>query len=184
MVRNQAGIIFAFLLFLNPCHLVYARVVMGAAPGSFQYYKGVRSYNDHDYVQAMAWLKISARYKYYSEADLYVGLMYQQGLGVQRSYGRAYHWYLRAAKKGNVDAMVCIGLLYENGLGHHRDFQKAMSYYQEGAKRGSASACNALGEMYAKGEGVSPDYNQAFDWFKKSAEKGDPIGENLLGSFL
>lgn len=39
------------------------------------------------------------------------------GEGVEKDYGKAMDWYLKAFKKGNGDAYSNIGVMYRDGLG-------------------------------------------------------------------
>ena len=52
-----------------------------------------------------------------SEAMMYLGQMFDEGLGVEKDAYKAYHWYKRAANKGDVDGIYNTGLCYLNGDG-------------------------------------------------------------------
>ncbi|NOZ35740.1 MAG: tetratricopeptide repeat protein [Chlorobi bacterium] len=116
---------------------------------------------------------------------------------LKRDYKRAENFYLKAIKKGNIDALNNLAVLYydQNKLdlaeeyckkaaekGHikalnnlaniyllKKDFISAEKYYKETIKKGNISALNNIGILY---------YNQkkldlAESFFKKAVEKGD-----------
>ena len=64
------------------------------------------------------------------EAMVYVGEIYEKGLGVVADYELAHHWYRRAAELGNTRAQINLGYLYESGLGVGRDLTTAMNWYR------------------------------------------------------
>ena len=49
-------------------------------------------------------------------AQLRLGLMYDQGQGVTQDYQEAFKWHHSAAEQGNVDAQFRLGVMY--GQGH------------------------------------------------------------------
>ena len=63
-------------------------------------------------------------------AMVYVGEIYEKGLGVVADYQLAQHWYLKAAELGDTRAQINLGYLYESGLGVERDLTTAMKWYR------------------------------------------------------
>ena len=56
-----------------------------------------------------------------SAAINFVGIHYYLGLGVERDFGAAVHWFERAARAANADAQRNLGVLYMRGWGVPRD---------------------------------------------------------------
>ena len=52
-----------------------------------------------------------------SRGALFVGVLYDAGLGVRQDYGQALAWYRRAADAGNVTGMFNVGVMYDAGRG-------------------------------------------------------------------
>jgi len=52
-----------------------------------------------------------------AEAQLYIGVIYDNGLDVEQDYTEALKWYMLAAKQGNAEAQFNIGVIYDNGSG-------------------------------------------------------------------
>ncbi len=50
-----------------------------------------------------------------------LGVMYENGRGVERDDAEAVKWYRKAAEAGNAKGMVKLGLLYAKGRGVAED---------------------------------------------------------------
>ncbi len=64
------------------------------------------------------------------QAQLYVGEIYEKGLGVAPDYDLAAVWYKKAAEQGLAPAQVNLGNLYEKGLGVPKDPDTALAWYR------------------------------------------------------
>ena len=60
--------------------------------------------------------------------------------GVDQDYSKAKEYFLKAAEKGNSDALNNLGKMYDLGKGVEQNFAKAMEYYQKAAERGNPEA--------------------------------------------
>src|SRR5215831_3360658 len=67
-----------------------------------------------------------------------LGLMYDQGQGVQQSDAKAMEWYERAAQQGEPRAQYNLGLMYLNGQGVPQDLVKAYYWISLSANSGNA----------------------------------------------
>ena len=66
-------------------------------------------------------------------AQLYVGEIFEKGLGTQADYQAAAQWYEKAANQGNFQAQLNLGHLYEKGLGVAQNKETAMRWYRKSA---------------------------------------------------
>lgn len=66
-----------------------------------------------------------------SEAQAYVGEIYEKGLGVAPDYAIAAKWYKKAAAQGSSRAQINLGYLYEKGLGVDQDVATALNMYRD-----------------------------------------------------
>lgn len=66
-------------------------------------------------------------------AQLYVGEIFEKGLGAQNDYQAAAQWYEKAAAQGNFQAQLNLGHLYEKGLGVPQNKDTAMRWYRKSA---------------------------------------------------
>jgi len=125
-----------------------------------------------DYPTALAKYKISALKKD-AYAQLQVGNMYNEGLGVAQDYAEAARWDKLAAEQGNPLAQFNLGVSYDKGQGVVQDYAEAVRWYMLAAAQGLAVARSNLGLMYAKGQGVVQNYTRAHMWFNLGAVTGD-----------
>jgi len=96
-----------------------------------------------DYQKALYWFKKAAK-QGNAEAENYIGIMYDKGLGVPQDYSKADYWYKKAAKQGYVIAEYNIGYMYEHGAGVPQNYSKAKYWLKKAAKKGSKSAKREL----------------------------------------
>lgn len=106
-------------------------------------------------------------------AEFMLGWMYDNEIGFPKNKKEALKYYLRAAEKGNTDAMVNIGIYYEDesrlNYNSSIDKIKAFKYYEEGAKLlKNARAIGNLGVCYEKGIGCAQDKKKAFEFYSKA----------------
>jgi TPR repeat protein len=73
-----------------------------------------------DFVEARDLCEKAAKQQY-PAADYCVGLLYQQGLGVERDLTRAAKWFTEAASLGHVVSMLQLGKMYWKGEGVKQD---------------------------------------------------------------
>ncbi|MFC1749889.1 caspase family protein [Pseudomonadota bacterium] len=66
-----------------------------------------------------------------AEAQMYVGEIYEKGLGTAPDYELAAIWYRRAAEQNYPSAQLALGYLYEKGLGVEQDLNEAMNWYRK-----------------------------------------------------
>jgi len=74
------------------------------------------------------------------EAQNYLGIHYQLGLGTARDAARAAYWYRASALGGSADARRNLGTLYELGQGVPQDRLLAYGWYHHAALQGSRTA--------------------------------------------
>lgn len=101
-----------------------------------------------------------------------LGVMYQEGQGVQQNSREAEKWFRKASEQGEVHSQYVLGKLYDEGKGVPQDYQEAVKWYRKAAEQGLAAAQGDLGVMYEKGQGVPQDAQEAAKWFHKAAEQG------------
>ena len=162
--------------------LSLAAVMLLAASASFggALEDGDAALKQKDYPKAMSALLPLAR-EGNTVAQYNVGVMYSNGLGIEKNEPEAVKWYRKAADHGHANAQVNLGLAYDGGRGVEKDPKKAMEWYSRAARQGSAMAQNNIGSLYFKGEGVKKDDKIAVEWYSKAAQQGLPVAQNSLG---
>ena len=101
----------------------------------------------------------------FTQAQYYLGVMYNLGIGVEQSYKKAHKWYEKAAEQGHANAQYNMGSMYYFGQHILQDYSEAVKWYEKAAEQGHADAQYNLGVMYHYGEGVDVNYKKAFEWF-------------------
>lgn len=154
---------------------VAAQGIVAKKSVNVDFEKGQQSYNNKAYKAALSYFSKAADADY-SDAQNYLGWMYQNGYGVKRNYVEAVKWYRKAADQGNANAQYNLGFMYEKGYGLPQNYDEAVKWYSKAAELGDADAQNNMGYLYEKGYGVPKNYVKAEEWFQK-ALKTDPKNE-------
>lgn len=84
----------------------------------------------------------------------------------------ALQYYLKAAKNGNVDAMVDCGRIYFEGIfGVEKNIDNAIEWFKKAGDLGSSAALNNVGYIY----GTLDNHKAAISWYEKAANLGDVV---------
>lgn len=124
-----------------------------------------------------------------AEAQYQVGVMYDHGQSVKRSYRTAAQWYERAAEQGHSGAQFSLGFMFYNGSGEKDDpvaqnFTAAAAWLTRAAASGIGEAQYMLSNMYLRGDGVARDLDRAVRLATGAARKGVPGARYNLGLLL
>ncbi len=103
---------------------------------------------------------------------LYVGVLYDSGIGVPRDYRQAVQWYRQAAADGSAVAAFNIGVMYDGGFGVAADQAEAAAWYEKAAAAGFARAQYNLALLYESGSGVPLDRERAAELYRSAAQHG------------
>src|SRR4030067_730070 len=68
------------------------------------------------------------------EAQLNLGLLYDNGQGVPQDHAEAAKWYRKAAEQGNAKGQYELGTMHYTGLGGPKDNAKAGTCYSKAAR--------------------------------------------------
>ncbi len=105
------------------------------------------------------------------KASRYIGIIYEQGLGVKKDYALAVRYFSLGDERDDITSQYHLGKLYESGLGVKRDYKEAMRLYMKNASRidhVTADTLKAIGDLYVNGLGVPHDMNKAKSWYEKA----------------
>jgi TPR repeat protein len=130
------------------------------------------AYVRKDYATALSvWRPLAALGN--AAAQFNLGLMYDNGQGVEQDYPEAVKWYSLAAAQGDAQAQYNLGYMYDNGQGTLRNYAEAVKWYRLAAVQGDARAQSSLGMMYANGQGVERDFSRSYMWFSLAVIAGN-----------
>jgi TPR repeat protein len=111
-----------------------------------------------------------------------LGIIYDQGLGINKDPAQAALWFRKAAETGNRDATFQLAMMYENGRGVPQDPKQALDWYRKAALLGDADSQVKLGRAYLDGKIVNKDEGEASAWFQRAADQGNFYALNRLGA--
>lgn len=160
-----------------------AAVALLLAPtiaSSQDYNAGGRAYEAGDYATALREWKPLAETGM-ARAQYNLGVIYDNGLGVEQDYEEAVRWYRLAAEQGYASAQYNLGVFFDSGLGVVQDYEEAVRWYRLAAEQGDAGAQYGLGVMHANGLGVEQDYVEAVRLYRLAAEQGEASAQYGLG---
>jgi len=152
--------------------------------------QAVLHYTKKKYKQAFPLLEKAAE-NGNSEAQYYLGLMYENGRGVEADMGKSVEWLKKSAARGNKDAAEYLESMadYEAATEEHEKAVRQVMKTGEEIKRvkktytaqekelealiknaeKSATAAYDLGLKYEKGDGIEADQKEAYYWYSQAA---------------
>ncbi len=122
-----------------------------------------------DYSKAALWFQ-EAAVNGIANARYNLGVLYHQGLGVERDVNKAINWYRAAAALGHPEAQYNLGIAYIEGIGTQYNPRVAADYFQTAAQGGVTEAAYNLGLIHENGLLGDPDMNEAVFWYKLSSD--------------
>ena len=114
-------------------------------------------------------------------AQLVIGWMYLQGVGVPQDDFRSTEWVRKAADQGLARAQNSLGIAYLQSIGVPQDYDEALKWILLAVDQGNAHAMNSLGLSLEHGRGVPQNSYQAVQWLRIAAEKGNNEAQFSLG---
>jgi TPR repeat protein len=142
------------------------------------YYHGEGERND---ALAAQWYEQAAE-QGHVKAQNNIGMLYEQGRGVEQDASLAVGWYRRAADQGLATAQSNLARMYDRGLGVAQDGAEAAVWYRRAAEQGHAQAQYRLGRMFDQGTGVPSDLDKAAKWYRRAAKQGYGPAQAAIGS--
>lgn len=126
---------------------------------------------EQDYKKAMEHFTRAASERY--TAQFYIGLMFDDGLGVERDGKQAFCWYIKAAENGSPEAQNNLGVLYHTGKGVRQNMEKAYRWLEKSADADCETAKANLACLIHQGAGIPKDEIRAFTITSAVAETGN-----------
>lgn len=130
-----------------------------------------------------------------ADAQTFLGIMYQKGIGVAEDVTEAAKWYREAADQGDSKAASMLGIMYVDGLGVPQNEEEALTWFRKGAisglqkfstqpilfaggyegainaaKSGNEPAKTIVGKMYLTGSGVTQSDVEAVRWLTEGTK--------------
>lgn len=135
------------------------------------YEEALNAHNRGDYSTALRLFRPLAE-QGDTNAEFFLGAMYQFGRGVPRDDAKAVKWFRKAAAQGDTGAQNHLGFMYKRGRGVPQDYAEAARWYRKAAEQGHIASQYFLGLSYSLGRGVPQDYVLAHMWMDLAASQG------------
>ena len=129
---------------------------------------GMSALEDKDFQGAIAVFGPLAA-KGNGDAQFMLGVMHENGLGLEKNLSAAASWYLKAAEAGIASAQYNIGVFYQLGTGVAADPREALKWHSRAADQGHHRAHNKLATMYYTRVSVVRDTVEAWKWLTLAA---------------
>lgn len=153
--------------------------------------RGSQAVQDGDYERARRQLRVRAHYN--PQAEYLLGLMYEEGIGIEADQATAASLYLHAAKAGDAKAQFRLAYLLWEGIGRSstnferyraRDvFSYASEELTRQAQAGDAEAQYMLGYLYGTGKAFPINREEATRWYLNAAEQEHAGAQHALGVY-
>lgn len=114
------------------------------------------------------------------KAQVKLGQLYEDGIGVSEDSVAAARWYRQAAEQGDPAAQNNLGVMYRMGRGVDKDLKEAIRWYQKASRQAYPNAYFNLGTAYYNGDGVPTDYDLAYAWFALAAQMGSKPAQDAM----
>ena len=170
MISRLAGPLSGLLFFLS------ASI---AAEEAVSFKDGLSAYQQRNYLEAYyIWNSLASEGDPVSAYNL--GILFAQGLGVDRNPDKAAGLYLQSSEAGYAPAQFSLGMAYLAGEGVDQDYKQAALWWVKAAEQENGQATFNLAELYQKGHGVKKDVDIARRLYQKAADLGDVRAIQLL----
>lgn len=147
-----------------------AVLALTPAPAMASLFTAAQAYNAHRYGEALSEFEHLAKHGN-REAQLYAGLMHDNGLGTAKDAARAFYWYLKAAKQEQPRAQFNVADMLYHGSGTKQDRHAAMTWYERSANHGFPEAQYRWGMELQSGRYVEKDLVAAYMWLTIAADQ-------------
>lgn len=120
-----------------------------------------------------------------AEAQVNLGHMYNEGLGVNVDFEQALYWYTLASESDQPEAIFNLGLLYLDGNGVTQHSPTAIDYFERAEELGVPDASYMLGTLQLSGEqGVPINLERGRERIRQAALGGVPEAQFTFANVL
>jgi len=155
--------------------LIYGRITAdegeGEAGSAQEDYEQAVEYNKRGNYAGALKLYLLAADQGHAKAQCNLGMLYSQGLGVDKNDSKAVYWFRKAAMQNNVPAQINLAVMYSNGWGIPQNEAEATKWYKRAAEQGHPNGQNNYGLACKMGVGAAQNDSEAVYWFRKAAEQ-------------
>lgn len=175
---------YANVMFVSVVMVGLSACALSAQP----YEEGMKAYEKGDYQSALKEFQQAAR-EGNVNGQYSLGLMYQDGIGVEQDLEQAQKYFAQAAKQGSKQAKTHLVEI------HKQQYRQAMEAYEKGnykkalqlfkrlAEQGMVDAQYNLGLVYQDGLFGEVNKTLAKQYFEQAAQQGSEAAQKALLNF-
>ncbi len=118
------------------------------------------------------------------DAQCSIGIMYLNGISVDRDEKKGIEWLKTAAEHGSAEAASKLGIAHYCGIGTPVDYAEALKWFCTASDIGHGPSDVYLVWMYARGQGTSRNAAEALNHYFRAiacADAGDAATQGHLG---
>ena len=140
----------------------------------------VAAYSNGNYALAIQiWSELANQGDTLSQFNL--GILYEQGLGVEQDVLRAVGFYTLAASADYAEAQINLAnILYSWTNDSPQNIEHAIYWWNQAAQSGNAEAQYRLGSLLLAGKKIPLNFESAKVWLEKAALQGHQQAKGLL----
>lgn len=153
--------------------LALAALVSPSSAGPVE--DGNAAFERGDYATALRLLRAPAE-QGNADAQLLLGIMYQDGEGVPKDPALAAQWIRKAAEQDNATAEFALGVMYLQAMGVPKDETAAVRWLEKAARQ-VPPAQFTLARFHEE----HGNYAEALKWYRLLASQGDADSQNDVG---
>ena len=147
------------------------------------YLTGFQALEQRDYKTALYYLSLYAA-NGDAKANYNLGIMYREGLGVEKDDVQSLTHLIAAAENGHMLGNYAVGLAFLTGKGSDIDAEAAIHYLSEAALLGHAISPVEIGDLYFRGRLVEKNFVSAHFWWSLARDRNAPGASKNLGVLL
>lgn len=102
-----------------------------------------------------------------------LGILYFNGVNVDKNITMASEFFQKACDGKNAIACSNLALLYYTGNNVKQDILTAISLYEKACEFGEMKACVNMGIFYENGHGISKNFDKALQFYDKACQNGE-----------
>ncbi|MBF0281940.1 MAG: sel1 repeat family protein [Zetaproteobacteria bacterium] len=156
--------------------LLLLTAMLASVPNAWaSFEEAANAYNAHRYPQALhEFERLGALGEI--KAQLYAGLMHDNGLGTPKDPVNAFNWYLKAALQGDPRAQFNVAEMLYQGSGINKDIHQSLGWYERAASHGFPEAQYKWGLILSEGKDTKQDITTAWMWLEIASMHSQVVG--------
>ena len=116
-----------------------------------------------------------------ARVQVFMGIMYDDGIGVELDKNEAVRWFKLSADQGYVFSQMIMGTLLYDGDGVEKDVEKSLEYLMKAAEQNLADAQWKIGQIYEDIDDGARSAFEAVNWYRLAADQGHAPAQSKLG---